>query len=357
MKIRSIALSILTAFSVTSALPCLSAQAADGILYDQNASKWDYVKFTKYSETASDMHVSGCGIFSFCNAIYALNGTIVNAYDIADWAVDVGAYKPGNGGTYRDPFYAYVEDRFGEQLGFHVEGTALGKITDNQLKEHLLNGGVAVINVPWHFMAVTGYNEEEDTYHILECAPNTNRNLDYDSWVPSETMCTGRTEVYWYAMLSATGTNDKSIPYEYDFNGDGLVNSVDTQLISVRYKENLEETELESYGICDDIRLAVDSYGDINYDGVINDRDSSMLLNWISEIHDKGDVNGDFAVDGRDATVVLTYYALASSGCQDDDITGIDDGIRAMGDMNGDGRVDARDAAAILSEYAESAVK
>ena len=357
MKIKNIAFSVLAALSAASALPCLSANAAEGILYDQNASKWEYVKFNKYSETASDMHVSGCGIFSFCNAIYALNGTITNAYDIAEWAVDVGAYKPGNGGTYRDPFYKYVEDKFGQQLGFHIEGTATGAITDEKLKEHLLNGGVAVINVPWHFMAVTGYNEDDDTYHVLECAPNNNRKLDYDSWVDSETLCTGRNEVYWYAMLSATGTNDKTVPYEYDFNGDGLINSVDTQLISVRYKETLTETELDSYGICDDIRLAIDSEGDINYDGVINDRDASMLLNWLSEVSPKGDVNCDKTVDGRDASVVLTYYAVASSGCKDDEITGIDSGIRAIGDINCDGKVDARDAAAILSEYARSAMK
>ena len=82
-----------------------------------------------------------------------------------------------------------------------------------------------------------------------------------------------------------------------------------------------------------------------------------MLLTWISEVRENGDVNCDKAIDGRDATVVLTYYALASSGVADEDITGIDEGIRAIGDMNGDGIVDARDAAAILSNYAKGAVK
>lgn len=357
MKKKIFDLTVAAVMTAACAFPCLSANAADGILYDQNASKWNYVKFDKYSQSASDMHVSGCGIFSFCNAVYALNGTITNAYDVAEWAVGIGAYRPGSGGTYRDPFYANVEEKFGQQLGFHVEGTYSGKITDERMKEHLKNGGTAVINVPWHFMAVSGYNEENDTFHILECAPNNNRKLEHDSWVDAKTMCTGRTEVYWYALLSATGTNDKSLPYEYDFNGDGLINSVDSQLISVRYQETLNGTELDEYGICDDIRLAIDSEGDINYDGVINDRDASMLLTWISEVRENGDVNCDKAIDGRDATVVLTYYALASSGVADGDITGIDEGIRAIGDMNGDGIVDARDAAAILSNYAKGAVK
>ena len=356
MNIRNIALSALTAVSVVSALPSLTVHGADGILYDQNASKWSFVKFTNYSETASDMHASGCGIFSFCNAIYALNGTIINAYDMADWAVGVGAYRPGNGGTYRDPFYANVEQAFGQQYGFHVEGTYIGTVLDERLKEHLKNGGTAVINVPNHFMAASGYNEEDDTFHILECAPSRSRGLEHDSWVSAKTLCTLNTRVHWYALLSDTGTSDKSIPTEYDFNGDSLINSVDTQLISVRYKESLTETDLDSYGICDDIRLAIDSSGDINYDGVIDERDSEMLLKWISEVNAKGDVNCDRAVDGRDASVVLTYYALASSGSESDDITGIDSGVCALGDFNGDGKIDACDASAILTKYAASSI-
>ena len=351
MKKKLFTITAAAVMAVSAAFPCLSANAADGILYDQNAAKWNYVKFDKYSQTASDMHISGCGIFSFCNAIYALNGTITNAYDVAEWAVEVGAYRPGSGGTYRDPFYANVENRFGQELGFHVDGTYSGKITDDRMKEHLKNGGVAVINVPWHFMAVTGYNEDEDTFHVLECAPNPSRGLEHDSWVDAKTMCTNRTEVYWYALLSATGTNDKTIPYVYDFNVDGLIKSADTQLISVRTDEVLNETLLDDYGMCDDIRLAIDSEGDINYDGVIDKRDASMLLTWISEVNKKGDVNCDKMLDGRDATVVLTYYAIASSGAETE-ITGIDAGVRAIGDFNSDGRVDARDAAAILNSYA-----
>ena len=81
-----------------------------------------------------------------------------------------------------------------------------------------------------------------------------------------------------------------------------------------------------------------------------------MLLKWISEVNAKGDVNCDRAVDGRDASVVLTYYALASSGSESDDITGIDSGVCALGDFNGDGKIDACDASAILTKYAASSI-
>ena len=53
----------------------IEANAAEGRLYNQNDSYWKTVKFTKYATSGNDMYTSGCGIFSFCNAIYALNGS------------------------------------------------------------------------------------------------------------------------------------------------------------------------------------------------------------------------------------------------------------------------------------------
>lgn len=332
----------------------LQVNAADGVLYDQHDPKWAEIKFDKYAKEASTMEISGCGIFSFCNALYALNGTIADAYEVADWAVDIGGYRPGAGGTYRYPFYQQVEEIFGDRFGFHIEGYYTGAVTDEVLIEHLKNGGVAVVNVPWHFMAITGYNEEDETYHVLECAVDMEkRGLEPDSWQTAETMSTGRTEVSWYVLLSDTGTSDRTIPSELDLNGDGLINSVDTELISVRFRENESETFIDEYGMCDDIRLAVDSNADIDHDGVITQRDADILLEWIKDMNLTGDVNCDKMIDARDATAILTYYAASSSDITVPDTTGIDKGISKLGDFNTDGMVDARDATAVLTEYAQ----
>lgn len=349
----------LTMSALTLAMCPLSMQAyaAEGVLYDQHDEKWSNVKFDKYSATASTMELSGCGIFSFCNALYALNGTIADAYEVADWAVDIGGYRPGAGGTYRYPFYQQVEEVFGDRFGFHIEGYYTGAVTDEVLIEHLKKGGVAVVNVPWHFMAITGYNEADDTYHVLECCVDMEkRGLAPDSWVSAETMSTGRTEVGWYVLLSNTGTNDRTIPAAFDFNGDGVINSVDTELLTVRYSENQGETLLSDYGMCDDIRNAIDSFGDIDHDGVITSRDASVLLNWIKDMNSSGDVNCDSILDGRDASAILSYYAFASVEDKGGEATGIDSGIGILGDFNNDGVIDARDATDVLTEYAHSSV-
>lgn len=350
---------ILSMSALTLALCPLSmkANAAEGVLYDQHDPKWSEVKFDKYAKEASTMEISGCGIFSFCNALYALNGTIADAYEVADWAVDIGGYRPGAGGTYRYPFYQQVEEVFGNRFGFHIEGYYTGAVTDEVLIDHLKNGGVAVVNVPWHFMAITGYNETDDTYHVLECCVDMEkRGLEPDSWVSAETMSKDRTEVGWYVLLSNTGTNDRTIPASFDFNGDGIINSVDTDLLTVRFNELQTESLLADYGMCDDIRNTIDTCGDIDHDGVITKRDSAVLLNWIKDMSVKGDVNFDKVLDGRDASAILSYYASVSVYDDGRDATGIDSGISAIGDFNSDGIIDARDATAVLTEYAHSSV-
>ena len=78
-----------------SPLTMIEANAAEGRLYNQNDSYWKTVKFTKYASSGNDMYTSGCGIFSFCNAIYALNGNKIDAVELATWAVNNGTYQPG----------------------------------------------------------------------------------------------------------------------------------------------------------------------------------------------------------------------------------------------------------------------
>ena len=347
----------ISALTLSAGTSAMTANAADGILYDQHDAKWSEIKFDKYSTTASTMELSGCGIFSFCNAIYALNGTIADAYEVADWAVDIGGYRPGAGGTYRYPFYQQVEEAFGERYGFRVDGYYTGAVTDEALIEHLKNGGVAVVNVPWHFMAITGYNEEDETYHVLECAVDMEkRGLEADSWATAETMSTGRTEVGWYVLLSDTGTSDRTIPESLDINSDGFVNSLDTSLISARYHENETGDLTSAFGMNDDIRNAIDEFADIDHDGVITQRDSRVLLNWIKDMNTTGDINCDNIIDARDASSILSYYAYVSAGITDEDNAGYNDGVAILGDFNSDGVIDARDASDILTLYAQNSI-
>lgn len=148
------------------------------------------------------MYSSACGIFSFCNAVFALNHNEADAVEVAQWAYDIKAYRPGGSGTYREILYNNVEEKYGEELGFTLNGQIWGKVTDSRLTNHLLSGGVAVIHVSGHFMAITGYNAETGLYHVLESACSTKRGLEGDSWVTAQKMTSGYTNVDWFVLIS-----------------------------------------------------------------------------------------------------------------------------------------------------------
>ena len=186
----------------------MEANAAEGRLYNQNDSYWKTVRFTKYATSGNDLYTSGCGIFSFCNAIYALSGSKISAEEIAAWAVNNGSYQPGNGGLYRQSFYNKIQAGYGSSYGFKIDGQYYGTISDSRLKTHLQNGGVAAIHVKNHFMAVTGYNASNNTYHVIESAVYSGRGLAADSWVTASKLSSGSTNVDWYALISNTLVSD-----------------------------------------------------------------------------------------------------------------------------------------------------
>ena len=171
----------------------------DGRLYDQNDPYWATVKFNEKS--GSDMKSSACGIFSFCNAIYALNEKKPDAVEVAYWAISIDAYRPGNGGTMRAKLYDNIEQRYGEELGFRLGGQFYGTIEDARLQQHLTSGNVAVIHVPNHFMAVIGYDPYTRLYHVLESCESESRGLLGDSWVTADKLSNGKTKVDWYVLI------------------------------------------------------------------------------------------------------------------------------------------------------------
>ena len=173
---------------------------SDGRLYNQFDPKWKEVTFG--STSSSSMYSSACGIFSFCNAIFAMNRIEADAVEVATWAIGVKAFRPGGGGTYREILYNNIEAQYGEALNFTVDQQVWGKITDQRLISHLESGKVAVIHVAGHFMCVTGYNPETGLYHVLESAVSSKRGLAGDSWVDAAKMSSGNTNVDWFVLLS-----------------------------------------------------------------------------------------------------------------------------------------------------------
>ncbi|MBR3420339.1 MAG: InlB B-repeat-containing protein [Oscillospiraceae bacterium] len=206
-RLCSLLLSAVLLCSAAPVMPCapaapLTASAADGRLYNQWDEQWKEVTFTKYSRSGNSLYTSACGIFSFCNAMYALNSRKVDVVELATWAVDIGALRPGAGGTYRDILYKHIEEKWGAEYGFTLGTQQLGTVRDEEFIEHLKNGGVAVLYVPGHFIAVTGYDEVYQTYHVIESAVSAKRGLEPDGWVTADKLTDGGTNGTWYVLIS-----------------------------------------------------------------------------------------------------------------------------------------------------------
>ena len=172
----------------------------DLALYDQ----WDERIRSDEDEALRDLRLGpdGCGIFSFCNAVHALNGSLPDVVRVGQWAMRIGAYRPSEKGTYRTILYDNVEQELGEELGFRVVGQYWGTIADDRLAAHLLASGTAVVHVPNHFLALVGYDAQAAAFHVIESKVSLARRLRRDSWVAADKLASGPTCVDWYVLLA-----------------------------------------------------------------------------------------------------------------------------------------------------------
>ena len=190
----------------------IDANAADGRKFNQNENQWKngYYRYGKSSDT---LYNAGCGIFALGNAVYALNGNAIDIRNVATWASKNGSWRPGSGGLYRQAFYGNVTSAYGARYGFKVISQNYGSVKSNALINHLKNGGVAVAHVTNHFIAVTGYNAKNSTYHIIESAVYKGRNLPADSWQGIKKLTSGSTNIDWFCLISNTGSSKKFARY------------------------------------------------------------------------------------------------------------------------------------------------
>lgn len=325
---------------------CFEVNAAEGRLYNQFESKWRNVIFTRYALSQNDMYTSGCGIFSFCNAIYALNGNAIDAINIAAWAVDNGSYQPGNGGMYYLSFYDTVESGYGELFNFKIDGHYYGHVTDPILINHLKNGGVAAIHVYGHLMAITGYNEIDNKYHVIESAVSSTRGLEPDGWVPAEKMCSGNTNVDWYALISDTTPPVTEVPQL----------SVEKNLFPVDEPvritwDSVKNAEYYSISIYrdDELHNSIEPYKSTEYTGnfpegnykfclsacnALGKSEESIVTFTVGDVI-KGDINSDNLIDANDILLLqkhlLSSEILTTEQCKSADIN--KDGVVNVFDM------------------------
>ena len=183
-------------FSIVNVIDA-SAEKHQIRLYNQLDSQWN----NQYN-----LRNSGCGIFSFCNAIYALNGYSPLPNAVARWALGIRAYDK-NRGLYRDVFYGNVQNAYGSKYKFMVSTKKYANVEDTTLINALKNQKkVAVAHVKNHFIAIVNYRFRNNTkeYFVIESAVSKTRGLPAAGWVSAKKLESGNTNVDWFVVLQST---------------------------------------------------------------------------------------------------------------------------------------------------------
>ena len=189
--------------------------ATDGRLYNQMESKWRSPAFepvivngvthypSKEGVGGNTLYDGGCSIFSFCNAVYALNGSIADPVEVGWWGCNNKGFWPGYQGANPWQLYSNIEGGWGTKLGFTVLASYRnGTASDSLLKNSLKNGGVAVAHISGHFIALAGYNESAGTFLVIDSA--CMYGLPAYGWVAESKLKSGGSTVTAYMCLSNT---------------------------------------------------------------------------------------------------------------------------------------------------------
>ncbi len=191
-------------------IPMPMTAVAAPTCYQQGDARWGgtYIGNWNIAE-------SGCGILSTVNAVNYLTGNFINPIELGQWAHSKNYYNGSYGqGTVRWNFYPNVTAAYGAKYGFKITGCSGGGVTSSALINHLKAGGAAVVHVPNHFMAITGYNSSTGQYLVYDSAAAPKRNTSvYGSWLTAAQLNSNSlTVVDWYCLVSATGSSTVTPP-------------------------------------------------------------------------------------------------------------------------------------------------
>ena len=147
--------------------------AATITVYSQTDSRWANHQYG-YSNTAGTQKATissgGCGILSYVNAVYYLNGKFIDPIYLADWSVNHGYRVNGVGTAYG--LYKAFADSHVSTYGIEYVGSTSSYST---LANHLISGGVAIGSAPGHLMAIVDYDSSSGKFLILDSYKSSNR--------------------------------------------------------------------------------------------------------------------------------------------------------------------------------------
>ena len=155
---------------------------------------------------------------------------------------------------------------------------------------------------------------------------------------------------------------------EFDFNLDGVVDTIDAKCVLTRYAELVvgkdtsvvvvDEYESEKgerliFEFTDEMRKKIDEFGNVDGDSILSAIDAAYLLTAYYSDKEIGDVNIDGKLDAKDASDMLKFYSNNSVSIQSGYVT--EKNMEYLGDLNCDGKVDSADASFALVEYSKRA--
>lgn len=218
MKTMKRALSLIIVLSIVASVIAVSGIVASAVTPLGHLVQWE-TKWKSYYYGGGNLYNTGCGIFSLVNAVGYLTGQRMSITSTAQWAHSIGGYNvTGGEGTYRTVLYPKVQAKYGGTYGFTVDcngGSGYwSTAASTKLKNHLAGGGVAVGHVPGHFIALVGYNSSNNTFHVYDSAPSTSRGTtsgNGNCWVTQSRLSTGKLDLDWFCLLSATSTEPEVV--------------------------------------------------------------------------------------------------------------------------------------------------
>lgn len=199
-RIFSIFLTFVFALSLMTGM-IVPSSAAEKRPYQQYWDPWGSVYYDGWS-----FGDTGCGIMSTVNAINYATGVFIDPIEMANWAHSIGGYT-GTDGSFNAILWPNLEAAFGKKYGFTVPNTGTwGGAGSAELMNHCANGGVAVVNIYGHFMALVNYNPATGRYLVYDSYAGVNGNPTTvnGDWLTVADLSGNYyyMNVFWYCLIS-----------------------------------------------------------------------------------------------------------------------------------------------------------
>lgn len=167
--------------------------------YDPDWSREDYGNVSSYS---GKMAAAGCGAVVVTNAVYALNGQLIDPMLIANLAVEEGYRMIGLGTD--DGIFKAAAKAFGKAYDFYYIKKSYDVF---EVKRYLQKGCVAISHVPGHYVSIVDYKEKNEKYLVLDSHPIASRPTDpFGNWFKWNRLESGGLASQCYYILGSSAS-------------------------------------------------------------------------------------------------------------------------------------------------------